>query len=461
MAKKKKNGLKYLLIGAAVLLVLVIIANKAGWIGQGEVIKVSTDKVEKRTVNEMVSASGKIHPEIQVKLSSEVSGEIVELNVKEGDVVTKGQLLCRVRPDILQSGYDRAIASLNAQRASLASAEQQLKQQEANFANIEATYNRNSALYAQKVISTAEFDKIKADYLSARANLEAQKQNVLASRYGIDQSQAAVKEAGDNLSRTTIYSPVDGVVSLLQIELGERVVGTAQMAGTEIMRIANMNSMEVNVEVNENDITRVAVNNEATIEVDAYQGRQFKGIVTEIASSSTTAAANTSSVDQVTNFNVKVRILPESYEDLLRHDRENPSPFRPGLSATVDIHTRQDNGLVVPIQAVTTREETAASAGGAGADSAEVKTAAADTGSSTGSTGGAGSSKPKTKEYVFVYDGGVVKQVEVTTGIQDDMYIRILSGLEEGQEVVTRPFNAISKTLKDGTKVEKAGKNEI
>lgn len=450
MAKKKNNGLKYLLIGAGVLLVLIIVANKAGWIGQGEVIKVATDKVEKRNVNEMVSASGKIHPEIQVKLSSEVSGEIVELNVKEGDVVTKGQLLCRVRPDILQSGYDRAVASLNAQRASLAAAEQQLKQQEANFANIEATFNRNQALYNQKVISTAEFENIRTEYVSARANLEAQKQNVLASRFGIDQSQAAVKEAGDNLSRTTIYSPVDGVVSLLAIELGERVVGTAQMAGTEIMRIANMNSMEVNVEVNENDITRVALNNEAIIEVDAYQGRQFKGIVTEIASSSTTAAANTSSVDQVTNFNVKVRILPESYEDLLRNDRENPSPFRPGLSATVDIHTSQDNGLVVPIQAVTTREDSPA--GRPGADSTEVVTEPATS---------VGAGKPKIKEYVFVYEAGTVKQVEVTTGIQDDMYIRILSGLEEGQEVVTRPFNAISKTLKDGVKVEKVSKNEI
>src|SRR5690554_3002395 len=428
MAKKKKNGLKYLLIGAGVLLVLIIIANKAGWIGQGDVIKVSTDKVEKRTINEMVSASGKIHPEIQVKLSSEVSGEIVELNVKEGDVVTKGQLLSRVRPDILQSGYDRAIASLNAQRASLAAAEQQLKQQEANFANLEATYNRNLALYNQKVISTAEFENVKANYLSAQANLEAQKQNVLASRFGIDQSQAAVKEAGDNLSRTTIYSPVDGVVSLLQIELGERVVGTAQMAGTEIMRIANMNSMEVNVEVNENDITRVALNNEATIEVDAYQGRQFRGIVTEIASSSTTAASNTSNVDQVTNFNVKVRILPESYEDLLRLDRDNPSPFRPGLSATVDIHTHRDEGLVVPIEAVTTREEQ--------------------------DTEGSATGRPRTsnaplKEYVFVYADGVVDQVEVTTGIQDDTFIRVLSGLQEGQEVVTRPFNAISTILKD------------
>lgn len=446
MAKKKKSTLKYVLIGAVVLLILVIIANKAGWIGQGNVIKVATDKVTKKTVNEQVSASGKIHPEIEVKLSSEVSGEIVELNVKEGDVVTKGQLLCRIRPDILKSGYDRAVASLNAQRASLASAEQQLKQQEANFANIEASFNRNRALFEKKVISAAEFDQINADHQSARANLEAQRQNVLATKYGIDQSQASVQEAGDNLARTTIYAPVDGVVSLLEVELGERVVGTAQMAGTEIMRIANMTSMEVIVEVNENDINRIALNNEATIEVDAFQARQFKGVVTEIASSSTTASSASTTAagtDQVTNFNVKVRILPESYEDLLKKDSPNPSPFRPGLSATVDIHTQQDTGLAIPIQAVTTREALAA----------------ADT--ATNNEASTTDTPKKVKEYVFLYEGGIVKQVEVTTGIQDDINIRILSGLKEGDEVVTRPFNAVSNILRDGTKVEKVDKGSL
>lgn len=435
------------MIGAAVILVLVIVANKMGWIGQGEVTQVSTEVAESRTVNELVSASGKIHPEVEVKLSSEVSGEIVELNVKEGDVVTKGQLLCRIRPDILQSGYDRAVASLQGQRANLAASEQQLIQQEATFANIESTYNRNKSLFDQKVISVAEFEKFRADYLSAQANLEAQRQNVIATRYGINQSEAAVQEAGDNLSRTIIYAPMDGVVSLLQIELGERVVGTAQMAGTEIMRIANMESMEVNVEVNENDITRVRLGNEAVIEVDAYQSRQFKGLVTEIASSSTTAAANVSSVDQVTNFNVKVRISPESYNDLLREENENPSPFRPGLSATVEIYTQEDNGLVIPIQAVTTREDS---------DSKADSTAVEAENSARGTSGQA-----KMKEYVFVFDNGTVKQVEVTTGIQDDMYIRVLSGLEEGQEVITRPFNAISRTLKDGAKVEKVSASQL
>src|SRR5690606_24317299 len=254
MAKKKSNTLRNLLIGGGILLVFVIVANKMGWIGQEDTVKVSVDKVEKRTVNEIVSASGKIYPEIEVKLSSEVSGEIVELLVKEGEVVTKGQILCRIRPDILQSGYERAVASLNAQKASLAASEQMLKQQEASFANIEATYNRNKNLFDRKVISAAEFENIQTEYLSAKASLEGQRQNVLAAKYGIDQSQAAVKEAGDNLAKTTIYAPVDGVISLLSVELGERVVGTAQMAGTEIMRIANMETMEVVVEVNENDI---------------------------------------------------------------------------------------------------------------------------------------------------------------------------------------------------------------
>ncbi|WP_257656537.1 efflux RND transporter periplasmic adaptor subunit [Parapedobacter lycopersici] len=444
---KKKNTLKYVLIGAVILLILVVVANKAGWIGQGDVIKVATDKVEKRTVNEQVSASGKVHPEVEVKLSSEVSGEIVELNVKEGDVVTKGQVLCRIRPDILQSGYERAVASLNAQRASLSVAEQQLKQQEANFANVEATFKRNRELYDKKVVSAAEFDQVRADYESARANLEAQRQNVLATKYGVDQSQASVQEAGDNLARTTIYAPTDGVISLLQVELGERVVGTAQMAGTEIMRIADMNAMEVVVEVNENDINRVSLNNEATIEVDAFQNRKFKGRVTEIASSSTTAAAATATeagTDQVTNFNVKVRILPESYEDLIKEDQANPSPFRPGLSATVDIHTRQDTGLAVSIQSVTLREAQDTTA-------TEAKP-----------TGASANGNAKMKEYVFVYDNaGKVHQTEVTTGIQDDTYIRILSGLSEGDEVVSRPFNAISKTLKDGSRVEKVDKNSL
>ena len=459
MAKKNKS-LKYGVIAIVIILVFVIIANKAGWIGQGDVIKVATEKVEKRNVNEMVSASGKIQPEIEVKLSSEVSGEIVELNIREGDIVKKGQVLCRVKPDILQSGYDKAVASLNSQRANLAAAQEQLKQIEATFTNSEANYNRNLELFNKKVISASEFENIRSEYLGAKANLEAQRQNVIGARYGIDQSQATVKEAADNLARTTIYAPVDGIVSLLSVELGERVVGTAQMAGTEIMRIANMSSMEVNVDVNENDINRISVNNEATIEVDAFRGRKFKGIVTEIGSSAKgVATSTTTSAEQVTNFIVKVRILPESYTDLAEDKSELDSPFKPGLSATVDIHTRKDNGLSVPIQAVTTREISPQGEGTSGEVAASTP-APSDENTEVANNGTV-PVNASLEECVFVYRNGKVYQVNVTTGIQDDQYIRIMSGLEEGEEVVISPFTAISKTLKNETVVEKVSKDQL
>lgn len=276
---KKSNTLKYVLIGAAVLVVVAVAGNKLGWFGKSDVIKVAVDKVEKRTVIETVSASGKVQPEVEVKLSAEVSGEVVELHVKEGDVVKKGQLLCKVRPDVLQSGYDRAVASLNSQRASLASTQQQLKQSEANFANTEAKYKRNQELFSKKVISAAEFDAVKAEYMSAKASLESVRQNVVGARFGVDQSSAVVKEAGANLAKTTIYAPVDGVISKLSVELGDRILGTSQMAGTEIMRISNLSSMEVSVDVNESDINRVSIGDLADIEVDAFQNQKFKGEV--------------------------------------------------------------------------------------------------------------------------------------------------------------------------------------
>lgn len=448
---KKKSKLKYYIIGVLVLLILVIIGNKAGWIGQKEAIKVTVEIADEKDVNETVSASGKIQPEKEVKLSSEVSGEIVELNIKEGDIVKKGDVLCRVKPDILQSGYDRAIASLNTQKAALASSKQQLIQNTASFELIAATFKRNQELFSKNVISAAEFEKSRAEFEGAKASLAMQEQNVLGAKYSIDQSNAMVKEAADNLSRTTIYAPVDGVVSLLSVELGERVVGTAQMAGTEIMRIANMSSMEVNVDVNENDINRIIVGNEATIEVDAFQDRKFTGIVTEIASSSSGISA-TSSADQVTNFRVKVRIQPESYEDI-KGKNELTSPFRPGLSATVDIHTKKDLGIAVPIQAVTTREikdstkkkEDDVELAGNLKDSTELKK----------------EFDSSVEECVFVYKDGKVILKAVKTGIQDDKYIRITSGLAVGEEVVVGPFTAISKDLKDGATVEKVDKNKL
>lgn len=431
------------------LLVVAVAGSKLGWFGKSESIQVAVEKVTSRTIVETVSASGKVQPEVEVKLSAEVSGEVVELHVKEGDVVRKGQLLCKVRPDVLQSGYDRAVASLNSQRASLAGSQQSLKQAEANFANTAAKYKRNQELFSKKVVSAAEFDAVKAEYEGARANLEAVRQNVVGSRFGVEQSNAVVKEAGANLAKTTIYAPTDGVISKLSVELGDRILGTSQMAGTEIMRISNLSSMEVSVDVNESDINRVSVGDVAEIEVDAFQNQKFKGEVTEIASSSNVVGTST---DQVTNFTVKVRILQDSYQKLLRADSANPSPFRPGLSATVDIQTEEFKGLAVPIQSVTTREEkqeakpdadTGPPASGADADKEKKK----DT--------------EPVKEYVFVYTGGKVKQVQVTTGIQDDTYILIKSGLKGNEEIVSGPFTAISKGLKDGALVEKVDKEKL
>ncbi len=437
---KKKNYTKYIIIGAVLLLIVAIAGNKAGWFGQGKQQKVSVEKALKRDIIETVSASGKVQPEIEVKLSSEVSGEIVELHVKEGDVVKKGELLCKVKPDILRSGYDRAVASLNTQRAALGAARQQLKQAEASFKNTAASFKRSTELFKQKVISAAEFDAARAQYYSAQANLEALRQNIVGSQYGVVQSQAVVKEASDNLARTTIYAPVDGVVSKLSIELGERVVGTAQMAGTEIMRISNLSSMEVNVNVNENDINRVSVGDVAQIEVDAFRGKKFRGVVSEIASSSNINTL-TSATEQVTNFTVKIRIAPESYAHLLqKKGNQSTSPFRPGLSATVDIETDHITGLTVPIASVTTRD----------VDQKQEEAKKEEI-----------IKKAPVRECVFIVKDGIARQVFVETGIQNDTYIHIVKGLKANEDVITGPFNVVSKTLKDGDKVEVVSKEKL
>lgn len=435
---------KYILIIAGVLALLLIIGKLTGFLGGPKKTQVATEKAAERTITESVSASGKVKPHVEVKISAEVSGEVVDLPIKEGDVVKKGQLLCRIRPDILQSGYERAVASYNTQKATVGNSAQMLKQAEANFNNQASIYKRNKELYESKVVTAAEFETAKANYESAKANLEAAKQSVIGAKFGLDQSQASVKEAQDNLAKTSIYSPVDGVVSKLSIEKGERVLGTIQMAGTDIMTISDVNAMDVNVDVNENDINRVAVGNESDIEVDAFLGKKFKGKVIEIGSSANVVGTN---ADQVTNFTVKVRIDPASYKALMADKAGTPSPFRPGLTATVEIKTNNVKGLSVPIQSVTTRED-------------EKKNAAADKKADDDEDDKKQLSAP-VKEYVFVYSAGKVKQVQVKTGIQDDAYIQILSGVKAGDEVVSAPYSAISKTLKDNEEVEKVDKSKL
>ena len=433
---------KYILITLVAVIVLLGVLKAAGIIGKPAKTQVATEKADKRNIIETVSASGKIKPTIEVKISSEVSGEIVELPIKEGDIIRKGQLLCKVRPDILKSGYERAVASYNSQKASVGNASEMLNQAKANFANSEAKYKRSKELFSKKVLSASEFDAATADYQSARATLEAARQSQIGSNYGLAQSSASVKEAQDNLAKTSIYSPVDGVVSKLSVQKGERVLGTVQNVGTEIMMISDLGALDVNVDVNENDINRVALGDSASIEVDAFLGKKFSGIVREIGSSANVVGTN---ADQVTNFTVKVRVLAESYARLLVKDSKNPSPFKPGLSATVDIQTNRTNALSVPIQSVTTRAQKEENAGMPAKDDDKVKKVS-----------------DAVKEYVFVYNtDGTVKQVEVTTGIQNDMYIQILSGLKGGEEVVSGPYSAISKTLNDKMMVEKVDKSKL
>jgi HlyD family secretion protein len=451
--KNNNMKLKHILITIGIIIGLLVVAKATGIIGGEKIEKVTIEKADNRKVIETVTASGKVQPETEVKLSSEVSGEVVQLLVKEGDVVKKGQLLCKVRPDVLKSGYDRATASYSSQKASVGASQQQLKQTQGNFINAEATYKRNVELFKKKVISASEFDAAKAAFLTASTNLESAKQNYIGAKFGLEQSGANVQEASANLAKATIFAPTDGVISKLSVELGDRILGTSQMAGTEIMRISNLTTMEVNVDVNENDINRVNVGDSAVIEVDAFADKKFKGVVTEIASSSKDVGSVTTSVDQVTNFNVKVRIIADSYTNVAGGAKDLPSPFRPGLSATVDIESSSKLGLSVPIQAVFTGDNKNLDKG-------------ADKNKESGNEADMDKQKSKlsdktVKQYVYTFVNGTVKQTEVKTGIQNDQYIIITSGLKAGAEVVTGPYSAIQTRLKDGAKVEKTSKDQL
>ena len=413
----------YILLAVAVVLIGTLIGlSKSGVIGskdKGTEIEIAN--VAASTIVETVSATGKIQPEIEVKISSEVSGEIIALNVKEGQVVKKGDLLVKINPDLYTSSYNRTISNLSGTKAGL-------NQSEASYKEAKANYDRNKSLYDKGIISRADWDKAVASFEVAKAN----KQNAY---YNVQSASATVLEAKDNLGRTTIYAPADGTISVLNVELGERVLGTQQMAGTEILRVANLNNMEVEVDVNENDIVKIKVGDEANVEVDAYLKKQFKGIVTSISNS----ASSTLTADQVTNFKVKVRILKESYQDLLEGKPSTYSPFRPGMTATVDIITNtKSNILTVPISSVVVKSDTAAVKEIKVEDPNEEK------------------SKPKSDkkfECVFVKVGNKAKIRIIKTGIQDDTNIEVLSGLKKGDVVITGPYTTVSKELNSGDKV--------
>jgi HlyD family secretion protein len=414
---KTNKILKILIPVVIVLLIFAVIGKKQGWFGKALTIKVAVENAEKRTIIETITANGKIQPEKEVKISPDVSGEIVELTVKEGYPVEKGQLLLRIKPDIYISQKDRSMAAISSARARLAQAEAQYTQADLSF-------KRSQQLFGEQTISKSDFEQAQASYTVAKSEVDAAKFSVVSA-------EASVKEANENLVKTSIYAPMTGTVSMLLVELGERVAGTNLMAGTEMLRVADLSRMEARVEVNENDIVKVKLGDTALIEVDAYLDRKFKGVVTEIANSAKTTGV---SADQVTNFDVKILVLPTSYQSLV--DAGDKNPFRPGMSASVDIQTDSKNDiLTVPIQAVTTRTDTTKNV-----------------------------TKPSGKDIrtlVFITDGKYALAKDVKTGIQDNNYIEILSGLNENDRVISSPFSAISKKLADSTLIEIVKKEEL
>ncbi len=438
LSKSSRNWIIFAALFIAVLVIALVFAKKRN---QQE-IQVSTEKAAYRSIVETVAANGKIQPALEVKISPYISGEVVELYAREGNFVKKGDLLAKIDATLYLSAYEQVEASLNSARANMANTKARVAQAEAQFMKATLDKDRNEKLYNQKVISDADWDGIKANYKVNSAEFEAAKETLKATQFQVQNAEASLKEARENLNRTNIYAPADGTISKLNVEVGERVTGASQFSsGTEIMRIANLDNMEVKVEVSENDIPRVKLNDTCLVEVDAYLNKKFKGFVTEIATSANNVNV---SVDQVTNFEVKVMLLKESYADLSLTETAIKSPFRPGMSATVDIQTKMvNNVLTVPIQAVTTREDTASSSKRK-KTSEEVKPA--DT---------------PVQEYVFVVENQQSKIRAVKTGIQDNNSIQILEGLTENDEVITGPYRVVSKTLKNNDKVKVVDKSKL
>ena len=425
---KNKKVLPYAIGIVVVAVVLMIVGKKAGWFGNDYSISVATTVVESKTITELITANGKIQPETEVKISPDVSGEIIELYVEEGDEVVKGDPLCVIKPDMYVSALNRSEASLNSAKARQAQAEAQLIERE-------LAYSRAKQLYEQDAIPIAEFESAQAAYKVAQSE-------VRAAEFSVKSAEASVAEAEEQLTKTRIFAPISGTISALNVEKGERVVGTSMMTGTEMMVVADLEKMEVQVEVNENDIVKVAKNDTALIEVDAYLNRKFKGVVTEIANSANVTGTST---DQVTNFDVKVFLLKESYEDLIDQMTGNFYPFRPGMSATVDIQTEtRENVISVPIQAVTTRVKKE------GGGTEEVKNEEEEVNEEEEES----VEREELQEVVFIVKDGRARKTEVTTGIQDNDYIEIIEGVSPGDEIIFAPYNAINKTLKDSMLVK-------
>ncbi|MGW8315125.1 MAG: efflux RND transporter periplasmic adaptor subunit [Bacteroidales bacterium] len=434
---KSKKILIILAVIAVVLVAVLALGKKQGWFGNEGLLKVAVAKGAERNIVEIITANGKIQPETEVAISPDVSGEIVDLVINEGDVVVQGQYLLKIKPEAYEMARNRSEASLNNAKARLKQAESQLEMAKLSF-------DRNSRLFKEEAISEAEFEESQTSYNTALAEKEA-------AEFSVESAQASLNEAEESLTKTSIYAPMSGTISMLLVELGERVVGTSMMAGTEMLRIADLSRMEVEVEVNENDIVRVAMGDTALIEVDAYPDTRFKGIVSEIPVSANTTGVTT---DQVTNFNVKIFILPESYADKITE--KNPYPLRPGMSATSDIQTNRKSGVYsVPIQAVTTRMDTAGTKLQPGFEE-ETMGQVSSEGSVSSSTESIAPDATADEPMVVVFTvaNGKASMKQVKTGLQDNSYIEILEGLDPEDEVVIAPYSAISRQLRDEMSVE-------
>lgn len=449
--------LKWIIISLVALIVILVVLKKSGALGKEEGTKVTAEKATKKTIVETVSASGKLFPEVEVKLSPDISGEIVALNVEEGDSVRKGQVLARIYGDIYATQRDQAAAIVNQQQAQVANASASLGALQAQLDQAEKTYNMQKELYDEKVISRNEFNTADAAYKTAVANLNAAKQGIKGSEASVQSARAGLAKANKDISLATLVSPMDGVISLLSVKKGERVVGSSMMAGTEMMRIADMSKIEVRVDVGENDIPKVHLGDSATIEVDAFSGRKFTGLVTQIASSNNGAASqnalSTSSTD-VTNYKVYIRLNPDSYKDLINTTKKKNFPFKPGMSASADIQTKtRENVLSIPINAVTTREKN---------DSTGNNNTVTKTENNQADVADINYGDSDLDEVVFILQAdGTVKKEIVKTGIQDINSIEVLDGLKGGDEVITGPYDVVSKTLKSKDKVKVVSKSDL
>lgn len=441
---KKLKWIIFILLGIVVLLVVL---KASGVIGKDEGTIVTAEKAAMRSITEVVTASGKIFPEVEVKVSPDISGEIVELNVEEGDTVKKGQVLAKIYADIYASQRDQAAAVVAQSEAQVSNSKSQMDALKATLDQAEAAYNRQKTLRDQKVISQAEFEQAQQAYFSAKANYQAASDAINANKANVQSAMASLTRAQKDVGRATLIAPMDGVVSLLSVKKGERVAGNSFTLGTEMMRIADLSSIEVQVDVGENDIPKVKFGDTAVIEVDAYNNRKFKGLVYKIANPVTNSGTSSLSTStQVTNYQVHIRLLPETYIDLIK--KGQPFPFRPNMTASADIQTRTiPNALSVPLNAVTTREK---------AGKEKIKPVGDNSNTDESPAG------DDIEEVVFLLlKDNTVKKVPVKTDVQDINYIQILEGLKSGDEVITGPYDAVSKNLKDSTKVKVVSKDEL